>query len=55
MNSTLNNCHINATCNDTVGSFECYCNDGFSGDGVNCTGMHDKTNSYSDDVDLYMK
>ena len=38
-NGTGNDCHINATCDDTIGSFECDCNAGFIGDGVNCTGM----------------
>ena len=31
------NCHVNANCTDTIGSFECSCNSGFEGDGVNCT------------------
>ena len=35
------NCHIYATCSDIVGSFECTCNNGFEGDGVNCTGMYE--------------
>ena len=31
-------CHINATCNDTDGSYVCTCIDGYSGDGTtNCT------------------
>ena len=30
-------CHVNATCTDTIGSYECTCNSGFEGDGVNCT------------------
>lgn len=32
-------CHENATCNNLIGSFECDCNSGFSGDGINdCNG-----------------
>ena len=38
-NDTLNNCDINATCSDTNGSYYCQCKDGFTGDGVNCTGI----------------
>ena len=33
-----NNCHDNATCVNTIGSFYCVCNDGYRGDGINCTG-----------------
>ena len=35
----VDNCSDNATCTDTVGSFNCNCNPGFEGDGVNCTSM----------------
>ena len=31
-------CHANASCTDDNGSYVCVCNDGFTGDGFNCTG-----------------
>ena len=31
------NCDGNATCTDTIGSFNCTCNRGYDGDGVNCS------------------
>ena len=37
-NSTLNNCHADATCTNTDGNFTCTCNNGYEGDGTNCTG-----------------
>ena len=30
-------CHDNATCTNSDGSYECTCDIGFSGDGFNCT------------------
>jgi len=31
------NCHENANCTNTEGSFTCSCNPGYAGDGVICT------------------
>ena len=33
------NCHADATCTNSVGSFSCSCNTGYTGDGVSCSGM----------------
>ena len=34
------NCHADANCTNTKGSFYCTCQIGYSGDGVNCVGEH---------------
>ena len=34
----LNNCHHNATCTDTDGSYTCTCKSGSTGDGIICRG-----------------
>lgn len=35
----LDDCHANANCNNTFGSFSCWCKAGFAGDGVDsCQG-----------------
>ena len=36
--SSENECHVNATCTNTVGSYNCTCKNGYKGDGVNCSG-----------------
>ena len=33
------NCDMNARCVNTIGSFNCTCRQGYSGDGVSCHGM----------------
>lgn len=32
-------CHLNAECVNSLGSFNCTCHQGYSGDGVECSGM----------------
>ena len=36
--SSANECHLDTTCTNTNGSYNCTCKDGFKGDGKNCTG-----------------
>ena len=36
----LDNCGSNSECSNTIGSFSCICNHGFTGDGVTCGGRH---------------
>ena len=31
-------CHVNAQCNNTIGSYGCACNRGYAGNGKSCTG-----------------
>jgi len=34
-----NNCHSQANCINTIGSFNCICKSGYQGSGVDCYGM----------------
>ncbi len=45
-------CDLNGNCENTEGSFECSCNVGYSGDGVNCTS---KQSVKYNDEGLYLK
>ena len=32
----IHECDVNATCNNTIGDYDCQCNTGFEGDGFTC-------------------
>lgn len=38
---SLHNCHGQAACSDTLGSFRCNCNSGYEGTGVACTDINE--------------
>ena len=37
-NNEANNCHVNAFCTNYDGSYNCECKQGYTGDGLRCTG-----------------
>ena len=37
--TNAHDCHLDATCSNTGGSFTCICKQGYSGDGKQCDGM----------------
>ena len=45
--SSENECHVNATCTNTIGSYSCMCKKGYEGDGTNCSG---KVQSYQGNI-----
>jgi len=38
--SSTPQCHAMATCQNTPGTFQCVCNEGYTGSGTECTGPH---------------
>ena len=43
LGADTNDCHEMATCSNQEGSYECSCNDGWEGDGVNCDDVNECT------------
>ena len=54
-NLNIDDCHQFATCSNTPGSFECRCNVGHEGDGVNCGGIHCLIKSFGRELFLYLR
>lgn len=48
----MNNCHVNANCTNTLGSFNCTCKAGYIGDGRACSGMVCKFHNITEDWGL---
>ena len=46
-------CDTNATCDNFVGSYNCTCKKGYSGDGTTCTGDIITENWYWNDIVKY--
>ena len=42
----IDHCHVNVTCNNTEGSYNCSCKNGFTGDGFVCEGENSKNLLY---------
>ena len=48
--SGSDDCHDNANCTNTIGSYTCQCWEGFTGNGIDCAGIGEKINVHSEDV-----
>ena len=50
----IDSCHVNATCTDIIGHYECTCNSGFEGDGINCTSKDVFQRDHHCQADVYL-
>ena len=39
-------CAVNATCTNTIGTYQCSCDTGFTGDGTSCSESYFETHDY---------
>ena len=47
----MHNCHVDANCSNTRGSFYCTCHTGYSGDGVTCIGKFTRIDTITLPID----
>ena len=45
-------CDINATCTNTIGSYECHCKPGYIGNGIECYICHEDQYSFNETMCL---
>ena len=43
--ASISVCDVNANCKNTRGSYRCFCNPGFTGNGKTCTGKRIRNNT----------
>ena len=54
-NATTYPCHEDAFCNNTIGSFECICEDGFEGNETYCAGLFKAIDRHPSKNSIFMK